>query len=103
MPTLLKGFTYDGVRLKDGETVQAGERVEVVLTLEAKDDLEYLVVEDLKAAGLEAVQLTSGDNLAARELTREEVEKRRARIWAALVSNPRRPGIPDRSSVSTRN
>jgi uncharacterized protein YfaS (alpha-2-macroglobulin family)/tetratricopeptide (TPR) repeat protein len=76
VPTLLQGFTYDRVLLKDGATVQAGERLEVVLTLEAKDGLEYIMVEDLKAAGLEAVQLTSGDNLVAKELSKGEVEKR---------------------------
>jgi uncharacterized protein YfaS (alpha-2-macroglobulin family) len=67
-PTLLKGFVSERVPLNDGETVKSGERVEVVLTIEAKNNYEYLLFEDLKPAGLEAVQLTSGANVYVREL-----------------------------------
>ncbi|HZS44939.1 MAG TPA: MG2 domain-containing protein [Blastocatellia bacterium] len=74
-PTLLKGLTYDRVPLRDGETVESGERVEVVLTVEAKNDYEYLLFEDLKPAGLEAVQIQSGDSLYAQELRSDAVVK----------------------------
>ncbi|HET8783117.1 MAG TPA: alpha-2-macroglobulin family protein, partial [Pyrinomonadaceae bacterium] len=67
-PTLLKGIVSERVPLNDGETVKSGERVEVVLTVEAKNNYEYLLFEDLKPAGLEAVQLRSGGNLYIREL-----------------------------------
>ena len=59
-PTLLRGVVYDKVPLRDGETLASGDRVEVVLTIETKNDYEYLLFEDLKPAGLEAVSLTSG-------------------------------------------
>ena len=67
-PTLLKGFVAEKVPLNDGETVKSGDRVEVVLTVEAKNNYEYLLFEDLKPAGLEAVQLRSGEDLFVREL-----------------------------------
>jgi hypothetical protein len=67
-PTLLKGYIYDRQPLHDGETVNSGERVETVITIEAKNNYEYLVFEDLKPAGLEAVQIRSGEPLYAREL-----------------------------------
>ncbi|HET9713613.1 MAG TPA: alpha-2-macroglobulin family protein, partial [Pyrinomonadaceae bacterium] len=67
-PTLLKGFVTERVRLNDGETVKSGDRVEVVLTVEAKNNYEYLLFEDLKPAGLEAVQIRSGESLYVREL-----------------------------------
>jgi len=67
-PTLLKGFVSERVPLNDGETVKSGDRVEVVLTVEAKNNYEYLLFEDLKPAGLEAVQIRSGENLYIREL-----------------------------------
>ena len=67
-PTLLKGIVSERVPLNDGETVKSGDRVEVVLTVEAKNNYEYLLFEDLKPAGLEAVQIRSGDNLFVREL-----------------------------------
>ncbi len=67
-PTLLKGFVSERVPLNDGETVKSGDRVEVVLTVEAKNNYEYLLFEDLKPAGLEAVQIRSGNGLQVREL-----------------------------------
>jgi uncharacterized protein YfaS (alpha-2-macroglobulin family)/tetratricopeptide (TPR) repeat protein len=67
-PTLLKGVVYEKVPLRDGESVPSNERVEVVVTVESKNDYEYLLFEDLKPAGLEAVALQSGTPLAAVEL-----------------------------------
>jgi alpha-2-macroglobulin len=67
-PTLLKGVVSERVPLNDGETVKSGDRVEVVLTVEAKNNYEYLLFEDLKPGGLEAVQLKSGDGLYIKEL-----------------------------------
>jgi uncharacterized protein YfaS (alpha-2-macroglobulin family) len=66
--TLLKGFVSERVPLNDGETVKSGERVEAVITVEAKNNYEYLLFEDLKPAGLEAVQLRSGESVYARQL-----------------------------------
>jgi uncharacterized protein YfaS (alpha-2-macroglobulin family) len=67
-PTLLEGYVYDKQPLDDLGTVGSGERVQVVVTVEGKNDYEYLVFEDLKPAGFEAVQLRSGEPLYAREL-----------------------------------
>jgi len=74
-PTLLKGFVYDQSPLLDKGTVTSGDRVDVVITVEAKNDYDYLVFEDLKPAGLEAVQLRSGENLYARELRADAVDR----------------------------
>src|SRR5262245_12278929 len=67
-PTLLKGYVYERELLGNGETVASGERVEAVITIEAKNNYEYLLFEDLKPAGLEAVELRSGSPVYAREL-----------------------------------
>jgi uncharacterized protein YfaS (alpha-2-macroglobulin family) len=74
-PTLLKGYIYDKVPLNDGETVATGERIETVLTIEAKNHYEYLIFEDLKPAGLEAVQIKSGETLYAQELKQSAVKR----------------------------
>ncbi len=66
--TLLKGYVSERVPLNDGETVKSGERVETVITIEAKNNYDYLLFEDLKPSGLEAVQLRSGENLYAKEI-----------------------------------
>ena len=63
-----QGFRLRTVALNDGETVESGERVEVVLTIEAKNNYEYLMFEDLKPAGLEAVQIRSGENIYVKEI-----------------------------------
>ncbi|NBV22913.1 MAG: alpha-2-macroglobulin [Proteobacteria bacterium] len=75
-PTLLKGLVYDKVPLLDGESVKSGERIETVLTLEAKNSYEYLLFEDLKPAGFEAVAVRSGESLYARELKSGAVERK---------------------------
>jgi len=54
--------------LRNGESVKSGERVETLITIEAKNNYEYLVFEDLKPAGFEAVEIRSGESLYAREM-----------------------------------
>ena len=70
-PTLLTGFVYDRVPLDDGGSVASGDRVETVITIEAKNDYEYLVFEDMKPAGFEAVEVRSGEPLYAQESTKD--------------------------------
>jgi uncharacterized protein YfaS (alpha-2-macroglobulin family) len=64
-PTLLKGVLYDKVLLRDGESIVSGERLEVVITVDAKNDYSYLLFEDLKPGGFEAVALQSGQPMWA--------------------------------------
>ncbi|MEN6627372.1 MAG: alpha-2-macroglobulin family protein [Candidatus Sumerlaeia bacterium] len=59
-PTPSGVYTQVRTELKEGDVLKSGERVEVELSLEAKNNYEYVVIEDLKAAGTEAVQLQSG-------------------------------------------
>jgi uncharacterized protein YfaS (alpha-2-macroglobulin family) len=73
-PTLLKGLVYDRLPLGDGDTVKSGERVETLVTIEAKNNYEYLMFEDLKPSGLEAVEVRSGESVFARELKSGAVE-----------------------------
>jgi uncharacterized protein YfaS (alpha-2-macroglobulin family) len=46
--------------LKDGDSVKSGDRIEVELVLESKNDYEYLIFSDAKAAGFETVDALSG-------------------------------------------
>jgi hypothetical protein len=96
-PTLLAGTLYERVPLGDGEALRSGERVEVVLTIEAKNELEYLVFEDLKPAGFEAVQVRSGEPLSARELKRSEAARRFGEPEDAGARDERRRG-PERGA-----
>ncbi len=74
-PTLLKGQVYEREPLNDGESIKSGERVEVVVTLEAKNNYEYLVFEDLKPAGFEAVEVKSGQPMQAREIRADALRR----------------------------
>ncbi|MCK5581591.1 MAG: hypothetical protein KAJ18_10015 [Candidatus Omnitrophica bacterium] len=58
--TLLKGYQDEWTPLEPGAEVKSGDRVQVEIMLEAKNHYEYLVVEDYKPAGFEAVELKSG-------------------------------------------
>ena len=55
---------YERVRLEVGDVVESGDLIEVELSVESKNDYSYLVFEDWKAAGLEAVELRSGHSHA---------------------------------------
>jgi hypothetical protein len=60
----------------DGDTLKSGDLVEVELTIDAANDYEYLVFEDMKAAGLEPVDIRSGgawgDGLSSNVELRDE-------------------------------
>ncbi len=75
-PTLLKGYVFEKILLKEGDRVESGTRIETVVTIETKNNHEYLIVEDLKPAGFEAVQVRSGEALYARELKSSAVERK---------------------------
>jgi len=53
-------LTYDRSELKSRAWLRSGDLVEVELVLEAKNDYEYLVFEDMKPAGCEPVEVRSG-------------------------------------------
>jgi uncharacterized protein YfaS (alpha-2-macroglobulin family) len=48
--------------MADGATFKSGELVEIELEIDSKNDYEYLIFEDYKAAGFEPVELRSGYN-----------------------------------------
>ena len=53
---------YERRPLKDGDTLDSGDLVEVELEIDSKNDYEYVIFEDLKAAGFEPVEVRSGYN-----------------------------------------
>ena len=57
-----KSEKYKRVPFAEGEALKSGQLVEVELTVESANDYEYLLIEDPKAAGFEAVDVRSGYN-----------------------------------------
>jgi hypothetical protein len=53
---------YERVKLVVGGSVESGDLIEVELSVESKNDYSYLLFEDRKAAGLEAVEVRSGNS-----------------------------------------
>ncbi|MGD9225351.1 MAG: MG2 domain-containing protein [Desulfobacterales bacterium] len=51
---------YERQPLKNLAALKSGDRVEVELVIDSKNDYEYLVFEDMKAAGFEPVEVRSG-------------------------------------------
>ncbi|RYX82536.1 hypothetical protein EON83_19090 [bacterium] len=51
---------YTRTAIKDGAQVKSGDLIEVELVVNAKNDYEYLLFEDMKAAGFEPVDVRSG-------------------------------------------
>jgi uncharacterized protein YfaS (alpha-2-macroglobulin family) len=53
-------LTYDREELPSGAHLASGDLIEVELVVDAKNDYEYLVFEDMKPAGCEPVEVRSG-------------------------------------------
>jgi uncharacterized protein YfaS (alpha-2-macroglobulin family) len=51
---------YERVLLENLSTLKSGDLVEIELLIESKNDYEYLIFEDMKAAGFEPVDVRSG-------------------------------------------
>jgi hypothetical protein len=53
---------FDRTEIPDLGTVKSGDLIEIELVIESKNDYEYILFEDMKAAGCEPVSLQSGYN-----------------------------------------
>lgn len=54
------GLKYRREEIASDAPVQSGDLIEVELTVESKNDYEYLIIEDPKPAGFEPVEVRSG-------------------------------------------
>src|SRR5213076_2815180 len=53
---------YERTELKSGEKLKSGDLVEVEMEIDSKNDYEYLMFEDPRAAGFEPMLVRSGYN-----------------------------------------
>ncbi|MBL8114059.1 MAG: alpha-2-macroglobulin, partial [Acidobacteria bacterium] len=100
--SLLKGTLFEREELADGASVSSGDRIETIITLETKNDYEYLLVEDLKPAGFEAVQLRSGESMMAHELNRDAVDRKRPRGEPGEGLNAKDAALTTRADTTQR-
>lgn len=80
--------------LRDGGTVSCGELVQVVLTVEAKRDLEYVRIEDWKPAGFDMVRPARGADLRAQEIEPAVAASRFAKPEKAKKAPARKAANP---------
>lgn len=59
-PITKKREKYDRIKLKDMDEIVSGDLIEVELTIQSKNDYEYLLFEDLKPSGFEPDEVRSG-------------------------------------------
>jgi alpha-2-macroglobulin len=78
---------YQRIPLKDLDTLKSGDLVEVELEIQSKNDYEYIVFEDLKAAGFEAVDVRSGYRRAGGMNAYQEMKNDRVAFF--ITSLPR--------------
>ena len=57
-----EGFKYSRVAIASDAEIKSGDLIEVELTVESKNDYEYVIIEDMKPAGYEPVEVRSGWN-----------------------------------------
>ena len=55
---------WDRIALHNGDSVDSGQQIEVVLKIHAKNTYDYLAFEDMKPAGCEPVEMRSGGKFA---------------------------------------
>ena len=53
---------YERQELSDGAALKSGDLVEIELAIDSKNDYEYIIFEDMKAAGFEPMEVRSGYN-----------------------------------------
>jgi uncharacterized protein YfaS (alpha-2-macroglobulin family) len=53
---------YQRTELNSGDTLKSGDLVEIEMEIDSKNDYEYILFEDMKAAGFEPMELRSGYN-----------------------------------------
>lgn len=57
-----QGFKYSRIAIASDAEIKSGDLVEVELSIESKNDYEYVIIEDMKPAGYEPVEVRSGWN-----------------------------------------
>jgi uncharacterized protein YfaS (alpha-2-macroglobulin family) len=96
---------YERQEIANADTLTSGDLVEVELVIDSKNDYEYLIFEDMKAAGFEPVEIRSGYNGNALGAYMELRDERVAFFVRALargqhsVSYRLRAEIPGRFSA----
>ena len=85
-----QGPQYKRVALQPGEMVNSGDLLEVELALEAKNDYDYVLFEDMKPAGCEPVELKSGEHSGQGVYANKELRDEKVAFFITSLPQGRR-------------
>ena len=84
------GPRYERAVIKDGESVNSGDLIEVELFIDARNDYEYLAFEDIKPAGCEPVELRSGGKMGQGVCSNLELRDQKVVFFLSTITQGRR-------------
>lgn len=85
-----QGPRYKRVELKPGEMLDSGDLLEVELGLEAQNDYDYVLFEDMKPAGCEPVELRSGGHQGQGVYSNMELRDEKVAFFLTSLGQGRR-------------
>ena len=85
-----QGPTYQRVALQPGELVNSGDLLEVELGVEAKNDYDYVLIEDIKPAGCEPVEVRSGEHAGQGLYANMELRDQKVAFFVSQLPQGRR-------------
>lgn len=72
--------------IKDGDIIQSGDIIEVVLSVKTKNDVEYIMLRDPKPAGCESTQTNSGYTSLGSAFGYKEIADSEVRLFLEKLS-----------------
>ena len=79
-----------GSSLQPGELLNSGDLLEVELGLEAKNDYDYVLFEDIKPAGCEPVEVRSGEHAGQGLYANMELRDQKVAFFISQLPQGRR-------------
>jgi hypothetical protein len=81
-----RAIEYEPVEIAEGDRLTAGDLIEVRLAIEARNNFEYLIIEDPKPAGCEPVELHSGASYGQGPFVNVELRDQKTAFFATYLS-----------------
>ena len=85
-----QGPTYQRVEVQPGELLNSGDLLEVELGVESKNDYDYVLIEDIKPAGCEPVEVRSGEHAGQGLYANMELRDQKVAFFVSQLPQGRR-------------
>ena len=81
-----RALDYERVPVKEGDAIASGQLIEVQLSIDARNNFEYLIFEDPKPAGCEPTELHSGRRYGPGAFDNVELRDKKTAFFASYLS-----------------